>query len=156
MGWYRICVRAPYLLYSPNLEILPVWDYVPFYFLITGNMASCGALDVIAMMEMHQSHGHSPLDHHQGTCANKDRRSRKWKLDARDLILLSVIVGRHVDASESFDQDRTGNFCRIIESWPTIIARLWPSIYLHRIGRSTIIARCFYKTVFSLHLCLNS
>ena len=74
------------------------------------------------------------------TCTKSDRRSRKWTSDARDLIALSAIVGRHLDTSESSDQDRTSDFCKIIGSCPTIIARSWQSIGLHRIGRSAIFA----------------
>ena len=42
-----------------------------------------------------------------------------------------AIVGRHVEASRLSDEDRTCAFHGIVGSWPTIIARSWPSIGLH-------------------------
>ena len=38
----------------------------------------------------------------------------------------------------------------IMGLWPTIIMQSWPSIGLHRIGRSAIFADFFYKEVFFL------
>ena len=51
--------------------------------------------------------------------------------------------GRHVDTSGASDEDTKGDYHAIMGSWPTIIARSWPLIGPHQIGRPANFARHF-------------
>ena len=67
----------------------------------------------------------------------------------------SPLFARDVDELEPSNEDRTGDLHEIVGSWPTIIARSWLSMRLHRIGRFAIIARFFIKRCF-IFLCIST
>ena len=85
-------------------------------------MASRGALDAIASIETCQSRGlgstRSPSN------AHAQRRTVDHVSDTgRSRLNRALrIVGRHVAAPGDVDQDRTYEICRIVGSWPTIVA----------------------------------
>ena len=135
-------------LYLFFLVILSVWDYVPSNFEILRHVASRGALDAIASNEARQLHGLRSTRSPSKARAQKRTIDRVSGHQMLEFDHASAIMGRHVDASRSSDQDQMGDFFRIMglwptiiaQSWPTIIAQSWPSIGLHRIRWSTIFA----------------
>ena len=117
----------------------------------------------------------SPRDHHQSTCVKRNLSERDRRLTLQHVASRggsdqdwmgeiseeggSASCNRGVTRGCIFrfsDEDRTGNFRRIMGSWPTIIVQSWPSIGLHRIGRSAFFTRNFLINSYVLPLYLNS